>query len=76
MDARLLVALRRFHNLTQNDVAKLLGVSRTMIAMIEIGDRQISRRLELRIINLFGEERVAHVRLTLQMFGGELDAND
>ncbi|MFB4160594.1 helix-turn-helix transcriptional regulator [Geomicrobium sp. JSM 1781026] len=42
--------VREFHSLTQKQLAKEVGVSETLIVLVEKGDRNLTRRLAEKII--------------------------
>lgn len=70
MDAKVFVALRKLNGLSQVEAAKLLGVSRALIAIIETERQPISYRLEQRIKEVFGIQQISVVQLTLQAISG------
>lgn len=70
MDAKVFVALRKLNGLSQVEAAKLLGVSRALIAIIETERQPISHRLKQRIEEVFGIQQISVVQLTLQAING------
>ncbi len=56
MNIKKLKKLRNDNDLTQKDVAELIGISRPMYNMIENGIRNPSLEVMQKIVDLFGEE--------------------
>ncbi|SFL09509.1 helix-turn-helix transcriptional regulator [Halanaerobium salsuginis] len=56
MNIKKLKKLRKNNDLTQKDVAELIGISRPMYNMIENGIRNPSLEVMQKIVDLFGEE--------------------
>jgi putative transcriptional regulator len=56
MNIKKLKKLRKSNDLTQKDVAELIGISRPMYNMIENGIRNPSLEVMQKIVDLFGDE--------------------
>lgn len=56
MKRKKLKRLRKNKNLTQKEVAKLIGISRPMYTSIENGTRNPSLEVMQKIVKLFGDE--------------------
>jgi len=53
MDCKLFREIRLYHGLSQDEFARLLGVSRSTIQMIEAGKRKITDRIRYRLAKCF-----------------------
>lgn len=62
LNGKLIASVRRVNRLSQTEMGEKLGVSRTLISMIEIDQKPISRRLDKRINQVFGEDYIAKVK--------------
>ena len=62
LNGKLIASIRRVNRLSQTEMGEKLGVSRTLISMIEIDQKPISRRLDKRINQVFGEDYIAKVK--------------
>ncbi|MCM3572522.1 helix-turn-helix domain-containing protein [Mesobacillus subterraneus] len=70
MEAKVLIALRKMHGLTQHEIASILGVSRALIAIVETERQPISRNLARKVIETFGEHQIAVVQIALKAIEG------
>lgn len=50
-----LTELRKAHNLSQKELADKLGLSQSMIAMMEAGERRGGDATKLKVANFFGK---------------------
>jgi plasmid maintenance system antidote protein VapI len=53
MNCKLFREIRLYHGLSQDEFARLLGVSRSTIQMIEAGKRKINGRIRMRLAKHF-----------------------
>ncbi|WP_173916915.1 helix-turn-helix domain-containing protein [Halobacillus sp. Marseille-Q1614] len=71
MDARVFKTLRRLNDWTQHEAADKLGVSRALLAMVETDKAPISSRLERKINDAFGTDRIDLVKKSIDLFEGK-----
>lgn len=62
MDASLFRFVRQSKGLTQEEFAKLLGVSRTYVCLIETGVKPVSYNVRLKLCGLVGDEYIERCR--------------
>lgn len=55
MDKDIVKKIRKSNNLTQRAFADCLDCSYSLIALVEVGKRKVSRKLELKINKVFPE---------------------
>jgi DNA-binding XRE family transcriptional regulator len=73
MEAKIFKTIRQLNALTQSEAAKRLGVSRSILAMVETEKVPISRKLECKIVDCFGFEQLEQVKKAMDIFGGSDD---
>jgi transcriptional regulator with XRE-family HTH domain len=54
MDREALRAIRIFHGMTQSQFAEALGISKSCVASVESGYRNVSDNLRVRVAQRFG----------------------
>lgn len=62
MDCKLFIAIRKLNGLNQYGMADKLGISRSLVAKIEIGERRIEAGLAAKVKEAFGEDYVEKVK--------------
>lgn len=65
MDRELFVKIRKLNGYTQYEFAALLGLSRSHVAKIEIGERALSQTVEDKVREHFGTKHIREVRAIL-----------
>ena len=61
MNRKLFSTIRRLNRLNQYQFAERLGISRGLVAGIEVGNRRIMPRVEKRIYSEFGADYIEQV---------------
>jgi len=61
MNRKLFATIRRLNRLNQYQFAERLGISRGLVAGIEVGNRRIMPRVEKRIYSEFGADYIEQV---------------
>lgn len=54
MDGLAILALRQKERLSQTDFAQKLGISQSLISMVECGKKPVSAKIRIRIAQIFG----------------------
>lgn len=66
MNAKLFKFIRQSKGLTQQEAADMLGISKTLVCLIERGNKGISDRVNKRFRETFGAEHVDRCRTFLE----------
>ncbi|WP_227396702.1 helix-turn-helix transcriptional regulator [Jeotgalibacillus aurantiacus] len=71
MNAELLKQIRKVNNLTQEQFASEIGVSRQTIAFIETDRMHVSDEVARKVRERYGIERIEQMKKTADLFGGD-----
>lgn len=66
IDAKLFKAIRKVSGHTQEDYAALLGISRSLVAKIEVSDRAVTDDIAQKVRQIHGLEHIIDVRRLLR----------
>lgn len=61
MERQLFVNIRRLSGLNQYEMADKLGVSRSLVAKMEIGNRSVDPKIVTKVNQIYGAEYVTQV---------------
>jgi transcriptional regulator with XRE-family HTH domain len=67
MNGEIIKVIRTTHQLSVRDFAKRIQVSPSLVSRLEGGDRNVTKRIECRVIAVFriSEEKLASIKLLI-----------